>query len=96
MLELKLRPSVQAFVQRMELKLRQNDHKSGWEEALISDLLLRDTEELGECVSEYYRELNTRGFVTSDSEHFKDELADVANFMMIHDILKEKELKLDE
>ena len=48
MAEIELRPDVQWFAEQMELKLRENDHKGGWEGVTPLWLMARLREELDE------------------------------------------------
>lgn len=45
---LKLRESVRRFAEQMELKLRANEHKGGWQNDLPEDLIDRIEEEIAE------------------------------------------------
>jgi len=68
---MQLRKSIQEFAERMEMKLRKNDHKGGWEECSRDYLVSRLREELIEAEN-------------SDSgEEAMNEWADVANFAMM-------------
>lgn len=80
---LTLRPEVAAFAQAMEDKLRQNDHKGGWQDEGTGYLLFRLDEEVGELIQEFAR---TGSKPTPES--VRSETADVANFaMMIADVM---------
>lgn len=83
---LKLRPQVRRFAELMELQLRANDHKGGWQDDSMSALFRRlkeECDELGEAIM--YR-------VSRGEKNVGREAADVANFaMMITDISGELE-----
>lgn len=74
-LPLEVRPEVAWFAEQMELQLRANDHKGGWqghESGELFDRLHEETDELAECLG--------------DNEYTEDtvkEAADVANFAMM-------------
>lgn len=71
------RPQVRQFALQMERKLRQNDHKPGWENDSFDELFARMLEEAGEVLI---------ARITGDDP--AGEIADVANFaMMIWDNL---------
>jgi NTP pyrophosphatase (non-canonical NTP hydrolase) len=77
---LALRPSVIAFAQAMERKLRANDHKGGWHHDSAHALSARLREEH----EELHRVIEER---TASASDVLDEAADVANFaMMIADV----------
>lgn len=78
---IKIRPEVAWFAGRMEQKLRNNDHKGGWQKDTLDALFKRVLEEVEEL----------RGVVKSrKSAHIIDEAADVANFcMMLADRVRE-------
>jgi hypothetical protein len=82
MTDLILRPEVLRFAQVMEARLRDNDHKGGWENESDSYLLRRLDEET--------TELQRAVFGMTD-EYIIMEAADVANFaMMIADNHREE------
>lgn len=73
-----LRPEVRWFAEQMELKLRANDHKPGWKDDAVVDLLTRLEEELAEL-----REAIDE---SEPAQRVIEEAADVANFcLMISD-----------
>ena len=77
------RKTVQWFARQMEAKLRENDHKGGWDDCELGWLLRR----LGQEVGELRRALKKE-------KHVVREAADVANFaMMIADVWHEYELE---
>jgi len=80
-----VRESVKLFSYDMENKLKQNEHKGGWDEESINDLyhmLIRETIELDEAIKDHLCGISFEDDVVS-------ECADVANFaMMIADRLK--------
>ena len=69
------RPQLAWFAERMESKLRANDHKGGWLGDDMESLLRRLDEELRELWHEYHS--------INRWEKFIDEAADVANFAMM-------------
>ena len=71
---LALRQSVATFAQAMEEKLRENDHKGGWEDCTMQYLSMRLTQEREEL-----RKAVERG----NPEEVLREAADVANFCMM-------------
>lgn len=99
-MSLELRPSVAAFAQLMEAKLRENDHKGGWRHCTTAYLSRRCGNELKELRGVIRRGRDWvlrstfpsgRGPVLSDNEDVRrsvgEEAADVANFaMMIADV----------
>lgn len=62
------------FAQQMEIALRKNDHKLGWEHISARRLLLRCNQEVGEL-----RHALARGDVAA----IVKECADAANFLMM-------------
>jgi NTP pyrophosphatase (non-canonical NTP hydrolase) len=95
--EIKLRPVVVSFAEQMEKKLRENDHKGGWDDEPVGWLLRRLGQEVTELRRAMKRLAATR-HATYDQRgsaklaaHRKEvvrESADVANFaMMIADVL---------
>jgi hypothetical protein len=94
---LKLRPEVEAFAQLMEQKLRENDHKGGWDDCDVDWLLTRmdeESRELAKCRFEEARAIVGVGpyMITREGRdaarrNIGAEAADVANFaMMIADV----------
>lgn len=78
------RPVVQAFAQRMESKLRANDHRGGWDSESTEWLLARLYEEVAELALELNRYDDPPATRASRIAH---EAADVANFaMMLADV----------
>ena len=67
-----VRPSVQEFASLMEERLRDNDHKGGWEDCDVSWLLMRLIGEVGELAEQLVK-----------GEDPEQECADVANFAMM-------------
>lgn len=49
---MKLRPQVQAFAEAMEVKLRKNDHKGGWDECTTGYLTRRLRTEVRELIAQ--------------------------------------------
>lgn len=87
-----LRPAVTEFAQRMEVRLRLNDYKKGWEDCDPDDLFDMMEEEIAElsyamfgscpkCGNQDYRREDA--YFDEDAESVKDEAADVANFAMM-------------
>lgn len=71
------------FAEEMEKKLRENDHKGGWDGCDPWGLIVRTYEELGELCDAY-----TSG---EDPDTVIREAADVANFaMMVADIVRKR------
>ncbi|GIQ63546.1 hypothetical protein PACILC2_21140 [Paenibacillus cisolokensis] len=74
-----LRSEVQWFAQQMEAKLRDNDHKGGWENESLLWLYMRMIEEVEEVKAEikaaFDREIDYNKIIR--------EAADVANFAMM-------------
>lgn len=69
-----LRPSVAAFAQAMEQKLKENDYKGHWDHCSMQYLSMRLTQE---------REELRRAVERADSKEVLREAADVANFAMM-------------
>jgi NTP pyrophosphatase (non-canonical NTP hydrolase) len=79
------RPAVQWFAEQMERKLRENDHKGGWENENIYWLWERLREESKELIYA----VNLTRDLHADPENIVRESADVANFaMMIADVAR--------
>jgi ABC-type oligopeptide transport system ATPase subunit len=82
------RPVVQWFAQKMERRLRENDHKSGWEDESVwalMDLLRSEVDELTESLPLTKEEVEDDDGWVSDC--IIGEAVDVANFaMMIADV----------
>ena len=77
MAEIELRPDAQWFAEQMELKLRENDHKGGWEGVTPLWLMARLREELDELEGlRLYRP-------DFDRQRTIREAADIANFAMM-------------
>ena len=70
-----LRPEVAWFAEQMELVLRANDHKPGWQNDAPVDLLKRLYEEV--------EELRDGMFIPVNANTIVKEAADVANFAMM-------------
>lgn len=84
--EVNARKEVRWFAERMENKLKENDHKGGWGDCDLQYLYTR----LGEETKELLNEL--QAFVYGENNHDKviSEAADIANFaMMIADRVKQ-------
>ncbi|MCM3704035.1 hypothetical protein [Paenibacillus macerans] len=91
-----LRESVEWFAQQMEMKLRENDHKGGWDNCEINYLFSRLNEEVKELKSSVAR-VGLKGnwadmpLSSSTPLDVAREAADVANFaMMIADIIRKR------
>lgn len=76
---MKIRDELKWFAEKMETELRANDHKGGWRDCWLEDLLVRIPEEYSELLEA----------VRSGSiETIVSEAADVANFaLMVADIV---------
>ena len=75
-----VRRCVLRFAVEMERKLRANDHKGGWDDDEVEDLLARipeETAELERALERYYS-VHTQG-----PDEVVGEAADVANFAMM-------------
>ena len=72
-----IRHSLVRFVKQMELKLRENDHKGGWENSSTEYLFDSLCEEVDELQGEL-SEIND-----PSDERVKGECLDVANFAMM-------------
>lgn len=92
-----IRPEVAKFAIEMETVLRENDHKSGWDELDIGDLFYHiscEYRELKAVYDEYHvGHLDSSGFVlgTGEERHIRylkyiqrmrEEALDIANFCM--------------
>ena len=78
LMERELRPELQQFALAMESRLKENDHKGGWDRESPGWLYARLLEELAEL-------LDALGF--GSMENIRREAADVANYaMMIADV----------
>lgn len=75
-----LRSSVKQFAQAMERKLRENDHKGGWDETTDACLIERLFEEANELSWAMSR---VGDGPPPDPHRVVDECADVANFAMM-------------
>lgn len=70
-----LRPAVQQFACALEARLRQNDHKDGWQDMSVAECLDRavdEQEELAEVLAGMDPKL----------EHVRHEIEDRANFLL--------------
>lgn len=90
-----LRHPVQLFAERMEKKLKRNDHKGGWHDMNIGQLLDRQKEETKEAktaLNVFWAHIcaNEPKEATREAlEAALDELADMGNFtMMLSDRIK--------
>ncbi|MBU2072738.1 MAG: hypothetical protein KKA68_21095 [Gammaproteobacteria bacterium] len=92
---MKPRKAVQWFAQEMEGKLRENDHKDGWQGCRFSALFPRLREETDELlVKAHPLQLDTIAEKLSgaDACELIRECADIANFaMMIADNIRAKQ-----
>jgi NTP pyrophosphatase (non-canonical NTP hydrolase) len=80
-----MREQVKWFAEQMENKLKENDHKGGWDNCNVYWLWQRLQDESGELLTaiNLYRDLG------ADKNNIIKEAADVANFaMMIADIVR--------
>ena len=79
---MELRNEVTIFAQNMEQILRENDHKPGWKNDNIKDLLLR--------IGDEWWELD-EAIKANDCKAIKKEACDIGNFaMMIYDLCSER------
>lgn len=74
MKRIKLRQSVRQFAQAMELKLRKNDHKGGWENCSDEYLIANIVSETAELLHDRADGLTESG----------DEAVDIANYAMMY------------
>lgn len=80
---LKLRPAVRRFAEAMEMILRENDHKNGWENMDHYELLGRIDDERDELLRAVDKHIDGR---SRNITGILKESVDVANFaMMIYD-----------
>lgn len=79
----KLRPSVQRFAEEMEKVLRENDHKSGWDELTNDHLLDRMMDEYQELHAEMYHRAFGREPDYPNLGLACHEAIDLANFAMM-------------
>lgn len=91
---MKPRKSLEWFAQEMEGKLRENDHKGGWQGCRFSELFPRLREEADELlVKAHPLKLDTVAecLTATDAHELIRECADIANFaMMIADNIRAK------
>jgi NTP pyrophosphatase (non-canonical NTP hydrolase) len=77
-----IRPELTTFVEHMEAALKANDHKGGWEEMSLFELI-------GRCRQEFFeleQALSAMRHDKSDVQRLQrviEEAADVANFAMM-------------
>ena len=83
MAQIKLRQSVQRFAEAMELVLRDNDHKTGWQELCNDTLLERMEDELKELHEEMCHRTDYRNPDMPDLNRGVHEAIDLANFAMM-------------
>ncbi len=82
-----VRPEVAAFALLMEAKLREKDHRGGWDECTTAWLMSRLREEAKELAGELSRRTDFDGEEDRWARLIGREAADVANFaMMIADV----------
>ena len=74
---IRLRPELQWFAEQMELRLRANDYKGGWEASPLAYLNGRLREEMNELDREVFP------LSEADPKRVTHEAADVANFAMM-------------
>lgn len=91
---MKPRKEIQWFAQEMEAKLRENDHKGGWQGCRFAHIFPRLREESGELlVKAHPLNLDTiaETLTAEDACELVRECADIANFaMMIADNIRLK------
>lgn len=83
---LDMRPCVLRFALLMERKLRENDHKGGWDEEHEDYLLKRlreETVELSKAINVFAHHASEGVVPRGTKEHVGREAADVANFAMM-------------
>lgn len=68
------RKVVKDFAIQMEIILRENDHKHGWEDLADETIISRMLEEIGEIITE-------KACITGNSP--QDEAVDLANYAMM-------------
>lgn len=78
---LDVRPEVLAFAIVMEAKLRENDHKGGWQGMTPGQLIVRIREETDELADLFLADYYKSGG-TPDRRKLNGEAADIANFAM--------------
>ena len=84
-----LRPEVRVFARAMEQKLRENEHKGGWQDETADWLLERLEEEVKELKAAAVRPLSASDLLDWNKRHAEyqtkvlREAADVANFAMM-------------
>ena len=76
-----LRPEVRWFAEQMELQLRANDHKPGWDQDSDLSLFRRVDEEVQELSTALFQPPNSDN--QADDEAVVKEAADVSNFCMM-------------
>ena len=81
--QIKLRGSVQRFAEAMELVLRDNDHKTGWQELCNDHLVERMEDELNELHVELFHIADYREPNIPDIARAVHEAIDLANFAMM-------------
>lgn len=91
---MKPRKAIEWFAQEMEAKLRENDHKSGWQGCRFSELFPRLREETDELlVTAHPLQLDTitKKLTHEDACKLIHKCADIANFaMMLADNIRAK------
>lgn len=91
---MKPRKEIEWFAQEMEGKLRENDHKGGWEGCRFSELFPRLRDETDELlVKAHPLQLDTTAekLTRADACELIRECADIANFaMMLADNIRAK------
>jgi len=89
-----IRPEVMDFARAMEIVLRKNDHKGGWDKDTLPWLSAKFIEEVGEVAVECRRTLWTGTddvlLGRPDYDRMMNELVDVANVaMMLYDRMRQ-------
>ena len=78
---IQIRPELAKFASEMEMVLRENDHKTGWDGMSIHQLFSRIKDEFEELQREYI--LHTCALGCGDrTERLRGEAIDIANFCM--------------
>jgi len=82
----RMREAVRKFAEIMERKLKENDHKGGWEGMRFSELIqeaLWEIWEIGRLCARYKMDTIQEKIGKRKRKELQREAADVANFMMM-------------
>lgn len=85
--KIQVRPEVAQFAIEMEMVLRENDHKSGWDEMSYHQLFGRIKQEFEELQREYILHAHSKDSMNRDGSakgltRMREEAIDIANFCM--------------